>query len=86
MKMSHPKKISFLGRLPLLPGSNLGRNFGPYRVYFALVAPSLLLEQNKIQVERKMGFFFPLFTHIFFYFKLGKFSEHFLLSDIVFFF
>ena len=29
MKMSLPKKSVYSGRLPLLPGSHLGRNFGP---------------------------------------------------------
>ena len=44
MKMSLPKKkkIFFLGRLPLLPGSHLGRNFGPQGDYFALVATKLI--------------------------------------------
>ena len=36
MKMSLPK-IIFLGRLPLLPGSHLGQNFGPYGNCFVLV-------------------------------------------------
>ena len=39
MKMSLPKKNVFLGRLPLLPGSHLGQNFGPLGDYFALVTP-----------------------------------------------
>ena len=44
MKMSLPKKNKkknniFLGRLPLLPGSHLGQNCGPWGDYFALVAP-----------------------------------------------
>ena len=41
-KKKKKKKIIlffFLGRLPLLPGSHLGQNFGPYGEYFALVAP-----------------------------------------------
>ena len=50
MEMSLPKKkkkkkkkkkifFFFLGRLPLLPGSHLGQNFGPQGDHFALVAP-----------------------------------------------
>ena len=40
MKMSLPKKI-FLGRLSLLPGSHLGRNFDPMATISPLSSPSL---------------------------------------------
>ena len=40
--LSLPKKKKFFfGRLPLLPGSLLGQDFGPYGDYFSLIAPQL---------------------------------------------
>ena len=35
------KKIFFLGRLPLLPETNIGRNFGSWGEYFAQIALKL---------------------------------------------